>query len=81
MPQISSITCFNALPPTLVRTIHEAFDDAVVVLERNWARGSDSDRAVLARHIVDLAKHGECDASRLRDGALAAIHLGEVHEA
>jgi hypothetical protein len=77
MPYSSSITCFNALPPALVRTIHEAFDDAVRVLDRSrpTSRGPDSERAKLARQIVELAKHGECDAIRLRDAALAAIHL------
>jgi hypothetical protein len=29
----------------------------------------------VARHIVEQAKHGECDVDRLRVGALTAVHF------
>jgi len=81
MTHLSSITNHNLLPPTLVRTIHEAFDDAVNLIETRRGRFPAPEdkrlRAALARTIVDLARHGECDAERLRDEALKAVHIEE----
>jgi hypothetical protein len=68
------ITNFNHLAPAVVRTIREAFDDAVREAERKRPL-SESLRAKLARRIVDLARHGECDAARLRAEALNALQL------
>ena len=68
-----SPTAFNTLPPTLVRIIHEAFDDAVGMLDRTYA--SDKVRAAISHHIVELARHGECDVIRLRDSALKVVHF------
>ena len=68
------ITSFNALQPRVVRTIREAFDDAVKELEQR--RGFDvpeDARAKLARRLVDLARHGECDFQRLRTAALTSM--------
>jgi len=79
MTHLSSITNHNVLPPALVRTIHEAFDDAVTTIET--LRGpypapvAKRIRAAVARTIVELARHGECDVERLRDEALKAVHL------
>jgi len=73
----SQITCFNALQPSVVRAIREVFDEAVSEIERR--RGADAPplpetvRAEVARRIVDLARHGECDAGRLREAAVSAV--------
>ncbi len=68
------ITNFNHLQPAVVRTIREAFDDAVREAERKRPL-TEGLRAQLARRIVELAKHGECDVARLRTEALSAIQL------
>jgi len=74
------ITIHNPLGPAVVRTIREAFDDALVALtERRGPDApppSDDTCARLAKQIVGLAKRGECDFTRLRDGALTALHFG-----
>jgi hypothetical protein len=69
------ITCFNALQPGVVRTIREAFDDAVKELEERRAQAPlpEDARAKLARRLVELARHGECDFQRLRMAALTAL--------
>jgi hypothetical protein len=75
--QNDQITTFNALKPTVVRAIREVFDEAVCEIEKR--RGADAPplpenvRAEVARKIVELARHGECDAQRLRDAALSAV--------
>jgi len=74
----SSITSQNVLSPAIVRTIHEAFDDVMKTLET--CRGpyaphaSQRVRAGVARQIVELAKHGECNFDHLRDHTLKAFH-------
>jgi hypothetical protein len=73
------ITSFNVLQPSIVRTIREAFDDAVQELEQRRGAGapplSYDTRAKLARRLVDLARHGECDFQRLRMAALSALPI------
>jgi len=68
------ITTFNTLRPTMVRAIREVFDDAVRELETKRGQDapplSDQARAELARKLVDLARHGECSAERLRRAAI-----------
>jgi hypothetical protein len=72
----SHITSFNALQPRVVRTIREAFDDAVKEIEERRGYDVPEDaRAKLARRLVDLAKHGECDFQRLRMAALTTLPL------
>ena len=79
MPNTSSVTSFNMLPPALLRTIHDAYDDAVEAV----AARQGNDRWVMkdwilktiARHIVEQAKHGECDVVRLRASALTAVQF------
>jgi hypothetical protein len=72
-----SITTFNPLQPIVVRTIREAFDDVVQQLEQR--RGVQAPplhkdaRAKLARHLVELARHGERDYDRLRMAALSSV--------
>lgn len=68
------ITNFNSLQPAIVRKIREAYDDAVREAERTHPL-SETLRAKLARQIVELAKHGECDAACLRAKALSALQL------
>lgn len=72
MPSLSP-TAFNTLPPALVRIIHEAFDDAVGMLDQSYA--SDGVRAAISHHIVELARHGEYDVVRMRDSALKVVHF------
>ncbi len=70
------ITSYNVLQPGVVRTIREAFDDAVQELEQRRANKLPEDaRAKLARKLVDLARHGECDFQRLRMAALTALPI------
>jgi len=68
------ITTFNTLKPTMVRAIREVFDDAVRELESRRGSSapplSDRARAELARKLVDLARHGECNTERLRQAAI-----------
>jgi hypothetical protein len=71
----ADITSFNVLEPRVVRTIREAFDDAVSEIERRRGASAplpEATRAQLARRLVELAKHGECDFQRLRSAAIAA---------
>lgn len=71
------ITSFNNLQPTVVRTIREVFDEAVKELEARHGMGAlpQEAQAKVARHIVDLAKHGECNRDKLRCAALNALPL------
>lgn len=70
----SDITSFNVLEPRVVRTIREAFDDAVLEIEHCvGAPLTEDSRAKVARRLVELAKHGECDFQRLRSAALSAL--------
>ena len=76
----SRITAYNVLEPRVIRTIREAFDDAIKTVQEY--RGpdapppSDSLRAKLAKQIVVMARTGECNAISLRDRALSTLHLG-----
>ena len=71
------ITTFNTLRPDMVRAIREVFDDAVSELERRRGSGTtpqpDTLRAELSRRLVELARHGESDAERLRRAAIDGI--------
>jgi hypothetical protein len=72
----TDITTHNVLPTSVIRTIREAFDDAVQEFERRRGTGVTPDtRAKLARRLVDLAKHGECDFQRLKTAALSTLPL------
>lgn len=76
MPGQNSINTLNSVNPSVCRLIREAFDDAVkAVQERRGLSASDDTRAKLARQIVEMARHGERDSIRLRDGALTALHI------
>jgi len=67
------ITAYNALEPSVVRKIREAFDGAVKEVESRRGDAPDHTRAKLAREIVGLARHGECDVNRLRAAALSTL--------
>ncbi len=78
MQERTPINTLNTVNFAAMRVIREAFDDALkeVQVRRGTAMPpSDDTRAKLARQILDLAKLGERDAIRLRDGALSALHL------
>lgn len=72
-----TVTSYNALQPIVVRTIREAFENAVGELEQRHGPNmvTDYTRAALARQMVRLARAGECDASRLQANALSIVHL------
>ncbi|MEQ1865524.1 MAG: hypothetical protein ABL996_12860 [Micropepsaceae bacterium] len=79
MPNPTAVTSFNLLPPTLRRTIHTAYDDAMETLEARqgcdkWL-AYETIRMTVARHIVEQARHGECDVQRLRESALNVVHF------
>jgi hypothetical protein len=75
----SSITNQNTRPPSVVRAIHQAFDDVVKTFETQavsyMPHTRQRVRAKIARYIVDLAKHGECDFDCLRDQAMKTLHF------
>jgi N-acetylglucosamine kinase-like BadF-type ATPase len=75
MPADTPINTLTAVNPKAVRIIREAFEDAVKTVQECRGAPSDDTRAKLARQIVELARCGERDAIRLRDGALTALHI------
>jgi hypothetical protein len=56
-----------------------AFDGAWQSINASGAKLSDKQielmRAILAKYIIEQARHGELDQCRLRDGAL--LHLAQ----
>jgi hypothetical protein len=74
MPE-PAITSYNTLQPIVVRTIREAFDDAVKEIEQRHGALPECERAKVARHLVEMAKHGECSFERLRGAAMEAVAL------
>ena len=79
MPYPAAVTSFNQLPPTLRRTIHNAYEDAMETLEARHGRDKwltyETIRMTVSRHIVEQARHGECDVQRLRENALAVVYF------
>lgn len=71
----SSITAYNTLQPIVVRTIREAYDDALKEIEERRGALPECERAKVARHLVDMARHGECSFERLRGAAIEAVPL------
>ena len=82
MPNQICITAQNVLEPWVIRTIREAFEEAIKAVQEH--RGpdapppSDGIRAKRAKQIVSMARTGECSTNRLRDGALNALQLGDA---
>jgi len=68
----------EAFDPHEVLTLVPAFDKAWESVQASGAifdtdTKVESARAILAKHIIEAAKHGERDRGRLRDGAVAAL--------
>ena len=63
--------------PNDTRVLVSAFDKAWEAVQASGAIYSKADvemaRAILAKHIIAVAKDGERDHGRLRDGALVAL--------
>ncbi len=71
---MSHITSFNVLEPRVVRTIREAFDEAVQEIQtRRGVDVPEDTQAKLARQLVELARRGECDRQKLRSAALTSL--------
>jgi hypothetical protein len=67
----------GAFDPDEVRILVAAFDKAWEAVQASGVifdkAKADSARAILAKHIIAVAKDGERDQGRLRDGALVAL--------
>jgi hypothetical protein len=68
----------GAFDPDEIRILVAAFDKAWESVQASGAivdtdTRTESARAILAKHIIEAAKHGERDQGRLRDGALVAL--------
>ncbi len=67
----------GAFDPDEVRILVAAFDKAWEAVQASGVifdkAKADSARAILAKHIIAVAKDGERDHGRLRDGALVAL--------
>ncbi len=70
-----TITAYNTLKPAIVRTIREAFDDAVKEIETRRGALPECERIKVAKQVVEMAKHGECSFERLRGAAMSALPL------
>jgi hypothetical protein len=79
MNNTAQINTLNTVNFAAVRIIRVAFDDAVKEVQERRGAGapppSKETCAKLAKEIVELAKYGERDAVRLREGALNALHI------
>jgi hypothetical protein len=81
----------EAFDPNEVHTLVAAFDKAWEAVQASGVvypeAKAEAARAILAKHIIAAAKHGERDHARLRDGALLAlaqspgIHVKAAQEA
>ena len=71
--------------PDDIRILIAAFDKAWEAVQASGAifdkAKADSARAILAKHIIAAAKHGERDHARLRDGALLALAQSNLQTA
>jgi hypothetical protein len=72
--------------PDDIRILVAAFDKAWEAVQASGVifdgkAKADSARAILAKHIIAAAKHGEFDQGRLRDGALAALAQSNLRSA
>jgi hypothetical protein len=79
MNERTSINTLNTVNFAAMRVMREAFDDALKQVQVR--RGlpivpyDDDTRSRLAKEILSLARRGERDAIRLRDGALSKLHI------
>jgi hypothetical protein len=67
----------ESFDPETLRILCAALDDAWQHLEAGTHLNGSADaaRAVLARHIVAMARQGQRDRGRLIEGALARLRL------
>jgi hypothetical protein len=68
----------GAFGPHEIRTLVAALDTAWESIQASGvtfetSSHAESARAILAKHIIEAALHGERDQRRLRDGALVAL--------
>jgi hypothetical protein len=77
MNQRLPINTLNTVNFAAMRVMREAYDDALkqVQVRRGLPTTDDDTRSKPAQEILSLAKHGERDVIRLRDGALTALHI------
>jgi hypothetical protein len=73
----------GAFDPDEIRILVAAFDKAWESAQTSGAifdmdTRVEAARAILAKHIIEAAKHGERDQRRLRDGAQVALTLSNL---
>ncbi len=75
----------EAFDPNEVHTLVAAFDKAWEAVQASGVvypeAKAEAARAILAKHIIAAAKHGERDHARLRDGALLALAQSNLQTA
>jgi hypothetical protein len=70
---MANVTALHTFDPGTVISIIQAYDDAWFSLRGSIfaaASRAQETRDILAQQIIDIAKGGEHDPARLRDGAL-----------
>ena len=75
---MTNITPFAALDCEAIVRIVQAYDSAWHSLRGSIFASvprADETREILIRRIIEIAECGECDATRLRDGALRQFGL------
>jgi alcohol dehydrogenase class IV len=76
----------HAFDPDEIRILVAALDKAWESVQASGAKfdtdaHAETARAIIAKHIVEAAKHGERDQGRLRDGALVAFTQANLRTA
>jgi hypothetical protein len=75
----------GAFDPNEVDTLVAAFDKAWEAVQASGVvypeAKAEAARAILAKHIIAAAMHGERDHARLRDGALLALAQSNLRTA
>ena len=75
----------GAFDPNEVHTLVAAFDKAWEAVQASGViyteAKAEAARAILAKHIIAAAMHGERDHARLRDGALLALAQSNLRTA
>jgi hypothetical protein len=75
----------GAFDPNEVHVLAAAFDKAWETIQASGVvytqAQADAVRAILAKHIIEAARHGERDYARLRDGALLALAQSNLRNA
>jgi hypothetical protein len=73
------VTGTGAFDPTMLAIMSQALDSAYETLkaEGKLPRDDAALRSVIAKLIIELAKEGECDATRLANLALERFKQGQ----